>query len=82
MSKETPSAETVARDHDCEPSCMTCNSSMFWRECYNCDEDGFTDHDCGEDCCCCLDPEPNVRCDICKGKTGWWQCQHCHPWED
>ena len=43
-----------------------------WIDCWNCDENGFVDHDCGEDSCCCLDPEPNVRCDICKGKGGWW----------
>ena len=22
-------------------------------------------HDCGDDSCCCLDPEPNVRCWAC-----------------
>ncbi len=39
--------------------------------CYNC-EDGLTaDHDCGEDCCACADPEPNVFCDVCDGK-GYW----------
>ena len=40
--------------------------------CYNC-EDGLTgDHDCGEDCCACLDPEPNVLCDVCDGKGYWF----------
>ena len=34
--------------------CTTCQNEKFWRECYNC-EDGFSDHDCGEDCCCCLE---------------------------
>lgn len=24
-------------------------------------------HDCGEDCCSCLEPEPNVTCDVCDG---------------
>ena len=42
--------------------------------CYNC-EDGITeDHDCGEDTCCCLNPYPNVRCDVCDGK-GYWLLQ-------
>ena len=47
-------------------------------ECWNC-EDGYSDHDCGEDCCCCLNPEPNVRCDICDGLGGWKICYTCNP---
>jgi len=39
------------------------------KDCWNC-VDGFSHHDCGEDTCCCLNPEYNVRCDICDGK-GW-----------
>jgi hypothetical protein len=63
------------------PACGKCGNEKDWRDCYNC-EDGFSSHDCGEDCCCCLHPEDNVRCDICKGKGGWYQCFTCHPWED
>lgn len=63
------------------PACGKCGNEMDWRDCYNCEE-GYSYHDCGEDCCCCLDPEPNVCCDICKGKEGWYQCFSCHPWED
>lgn len=37
-------------------------------ECWNCGGEGFSYHDCGEDTCCCLYPEPNVLCDICWGK--------------
>ena len=73
--------DVYAPDRVIEPSCKKCGSCMFWRDCYNC-EDGFSYHDCGEDCCCCFNPEPNVRCDICLGKTGWWQCMHCNPWEN
>lgn len=62
--------------------CSDCNSQKLWRECYNCDEDGYSDHDCGDDTCCCLHPAANVRCDICQGKGGWLQCCTCHPWED
>lgn len=66
--------ETVAKARICEK----CGDELSWRECYNC-EDGFVDHDCGEDCCCCLDPEPNVECDICNGNTGWYVCTTCSP---
>lgn len=55
-------------------ACKRCKCcSTDWQDCYNC-EDGFSDHDCGEDCCCCLDPVDNVRCDICGGKGGWAGC--------
>jgi hypothetical protein len=39
--------------------------------CWQCGGDGVSDHDCGEDCCNCLWPEDNVRCDICGGNGGW-----------
>lgn len=56
-----------------EPFCPHCGSDVHWVDCENCDE-GYTGHDCGEDCCCCLYPEPNVVCDICDGKGGWYVC--------
>jgi len=40
-------------------------------DCWNCGDEGYSHHDCGEDCCCCLWPEDNVVCDICNGKGGW-----------
>ena len=43
---------------------------MYWIRCYNC-EDGYSHHECGEDTCVCLNPQPNVICDICGGKGGW-----------
>ncbi len=46
---------------------------MEWIECENCGGEGFVGHDCGEDCCCCLDPEDNVPCDVCGGKGGYWE---------
>lgn len=61
--------------------CAKCGNEKEWRDCYNCDG-GYSYHDCGQDCCCCLDPEDNVTCDICDGREGWLQCFHCHPWED
>lgn len=33
-------------------------------------------HDCGEDCCCCLDTSPNVECLICHG-SGRIHCPAC-----
>lgn len=42
-----------------------------WTECWNCGGEGFTHHDCGEDTCCCLEPEDNVICDTCMGMCGW-----------
>ena len=58
--------------------CEKCGWEKSWRDCWNCEE-GFSDHDCGEDCCCCLYPEPNVRCDICRGKGGFLVCDMCYP---
>jgi hypothetical protein len=49
-------------------SCPHCGSDLSWVDCENC-EDGYSDHDCGEDCCCCLDPQLNVVCDICREKV-------------
>jgi len=43
---------------------------MTWVICEQC-EDGFSYHECGDDTCACLNPEPNVTCDICNGKGGW-----------
>jgi hypothetical protein len=48
-------------------------------ECWNCGGEGYAGHDCGEDCCVCAEPEENVRCDICRGKGGWWRCYTCTP---
>ena len=53
------------------PQCKCCEADLF--ECENCDE-GFTDHDCGEDTCCCLEPDNNVVCDICHGNGTWIIC--------
>jgi hypothetical protein len=58
-------------EEDCQ--CARCGSSAGFIDCYNC-HDGYTSHDCGEDCCCCLEPEDNVPCDVCEGRGGWWNC--------
>jgi len=51
--------------------CARCGSSADAVWCDNCDRDGMSHHDCGEDVCCCLYPEDNVPCDWCDGR-GWF----------
>lgn len=42
-------------------------------DCPDCGGEGGY-HDCGEDCCCCLDPDRVTHaCPTCKGK-GWIRC--------
>lgn len=53
--------------------CLACGADATWVECTRC-VDGFTGHDCGEDTCCCADPEDNVECDVCDGDEGWYLC--------
>lgn len=55
--------------------CATCGSDADWVDCEQC-VDGFTHHDCGEDTCCCADPEDNVACDTCGGGEGWYVCRN------
>lgn len=55
-----------------------CGHTKDWqRDCWNCGGSGFTEHDCGEDCCCCLYPEDNVECDICEGVGFYLVCPLC-----
>lgn len=64
--------------------CPKCGADTYKRRC-GCDG-GFSHHDCGEDTCCCLHPEPNVVCDECDGKEmhnwcprcGWDLVQECY----
>jgi hypothetical protein len=47
-----------------------------WVECENCGGSGAVLNDCGEDCCCCSDPELSHgyhTCETCQGKGGWWR---------
>jgi len=57
--------------------CMTCQATQEWHHCEQCDGVGLDGHDCGEDCCACLDPEPNEGCDLCGGIGGWYACPIC-----
>lgn len=47
------------------PRCGCCE--LTTEECEQC-EDGLDGHDCGEDCCCCEYPEPNLPCQFCGGR--------------
>lgn len=51
--------------------CKCCE--VIYEDCENC-EDGFSSHDCGEDCCCCEYPENNVPCDMCCGRGYFAMC--------
>jgi hypothetical protein len=44
---------------------------LTWETCYECGGRGVDGHDCGEDTCCCLNPEENVICPVCEGLGGW-----------
>lgn len=62
-----------------ECQCARCGSSCEYEHCCDC-EDGYSDHDCGEDCCCCLEPELNVVCETCHGHGGWYCCLSSPEW--
>lgn len=66
------------KQYDCQ--CARCGSSCHFVECTDCGGDGFSGHDCGDDCCCCEYPDDNVPCDACRGYGGWWTCLSSPEW--
>jgi hypothetical protein len=55
-------------------TCPVCGNYMEWADCWACFGAGGH-HDCGEDCCCCLDREEITRdCDECNGEGGYLEC--------
>ena len=74
-----PPPEMYAPGVEIDCQCARCGSSCDYVECWDC-EDGYSDHDCGEDCCCCLRPENNVLCSICLGRDGWQCCISSEQW--
>jgi hypothetical protein len=65
----------MSGEMDNDELCRRCGCcSLDYQQCENCGGEGYVDHDCGEDSCWCLDPEPNVPCDICGGDGGWKVC--------
>jgi hypothetical protein len=65
------------KDGDAEPTCPKCENILEWVECDRCGGEGLDGHDCGEDTCACLDPEPNEQCEQCSGEGGWYRCWRC-----
>lgn len=49
---------------DWDAQCARCGSGVTSEDCWDCDGYGEREHDCGEDTCCCLEPdgEPCERC--------------------
>lgn len=71
---DTIPAEDASYEDDDPPYCEVCGAELDWEDCNECGGSGYSYHDCGEDVCCCLDPEDNVKCDQCSGNGGWWEC--------
>lgn len=63
---------------DCQ--CARCGSDLDHETCDVCGGDGVDGHECGEDCCCCLDPEENVVCDACGGRGSFPRCLSSAKW--
>jgi hypothetical protein len=58
--------------HTCAAECHSREDFYEeWERCWACDGEGVNGHDCGEDCCPCLEPEENMTCSTCDGKGGW-----------
>jgi len=76
MTSESSIIETWEDDPSTGPYCEHCGWELERELCEQCDGSGYDDHDCGEDCCCCLDPEENEPCDLCRGEGGWWTCEN------
>lgn len=75
MSKSEESWNDLTDQDEEVAMCPICNNEMEWVDCWQCQgEGGF--HDCGEDCCPCLEPELdlNEKCQECDGQGGYLQC--------
>lgn len=73
MSREFLQALLDARG-DGGKLCQRCGCcELVSEECEQCNE-GLDGHDCGEDCCCCLDPEDNIPCQFCRGRGYFEVC--------
>lgn len=58
---------------DDEDYCRICGAPMERVSCWHClGEGGF--QDCGEDCCCCLEPELNEGCQECGSRGTYLEC--------
>ena len=78
MPEINPNACESFLTDDCK-LCPRCSKDrpccqIVWEKCQDCGGDGYVDHDCGDDTCCCYMPEDNVECSSCRGNGGWWEC--------
>jgi len=81
---DIPSAPSNVPDEPEPPAktCDVCCCELEWVDCYHCGGEGYADefHDCGEDTCCCLHPEPG-ECPECHGEGGCLQCPNAEHHE-
>lgn len=76
---DRPSNEMYRSGLEIDCQCARCGSSIDTEPCEYC-EDGYDGHDCGEDCCCCLEPEDNMICQYCDGSGVWHCCLSSPEW--
>ncbi len=74
-----PETDHLGDVHPERPPHCQLHGEKYWCECEQCGGEGLDGHDCGDDTCCCLHPEDNECCGICRGKGGWWRCYTCAP---
>lgn len=69
----------MSEDEDEDARCSKCGTLLEAVDCWKCGGEGVDGHDCGEDTCCCLNPDDNVECDNCGGTGRIPICPRCHP---
>lgn len=67
----------ITEEDQCQ--CARCGSSADFVDCYNCGgDDEALGSDCIDDMChggeCIHGDSGFLRCDICRGRGGWWRC--------
>jgi hypothetical protein len=78
MSDAVPSKQMSMVEPADDHACEKCGSTKFWVDCWNgCDEGWITD--LYEQDPLWYDEDDMERCDICRGKAGWYVCSTCHP---
>lgn len=61
-----------ANDKELCENCGCCE--LVTEPCEQCGGDGVFGHECGDDTCCCLDPDDNETCSECGGLGYFKQC--------
>lgn len=71
--RESLRAFLKANDKELCEQCGCCERVS--EPCDQCGGDGVYGHDCGEDTCCCADPdEATEECDLCGGRGYFMRC--------